>query len=149
MFCELDERQCESVLCKDGGAGCAKKTMNNRCMLRGCCSEAKWHPRFLIYPEDAQITPSGRVDARPAPITTTAQVCDACRAAFDLMGTGVKALFTEGLQRLAHNLLVADGRKPPNLALTQLVWVPRGTLRLEGEGIIEDAKEKTSIIRVN
>lgn len=142
-FCELDERQCESVLCSDGGAGCAKRTMKNRCDIRGCCAEAAYHPRLLYYPDNGE----GH-RARPAPLTLSAKVCAACRVGLDAYPKGYKAFATEGMDNLARNLLVADGRQAPNLNLTRLVWVPFGTLRMEGEGMLEEARDKTAILRL-
>lgn len=143
-WCELDERQCDSVLCKDGTkAGCAKRSMTNRCDVRGCCAEAKYHPRLLYYPDNGE----GH-NARPAPITLTAKVCAACRASFDVMPRQqqMKA-WAEPVDNLAKNLIVADGREPPDFGLTRLVWVPYGTLRVEGEGILQAAREKSGIIK--
>lgn len=143
-WCERDERQCDAVLC---ASGCAKLTMPNRCDIRGCCAEAKYHPRFLYYPDNGE----GH-NARPAPITISAKVCDACRAAFVAMGNAkaLKAFSVDKFDNLATNLLLADGRERPNLNLTKIVFAPIDLVNFgksDDEGVLKEAREKSAIIK--
>ena len=132
--CPIDQVPCEHFLCLNG---CAKQRMDNRCQIRRCLSEAQFTPRLVYYPA------TGWEDAKGCPVDLVLKVCQPCAQTLTL-----KQIESEGLRRLATNLLGADGRSAPDYNRTRLFFLPLGVVKApEHEGMIEEPKEKTRIIR--